>query len=147
MHVSEAPDPEDDAAPAHHADGPGAGPGWVEQRGPMPPRPVRQAPRHACTTILDAVAAGRLPVEQALRSLSLMQVAQLGEFARLDLGRHARKGVPEVVYAPRKTDAALVAIMRHFVEAGGLGLASRVSAAQAELVRASFASPDACRRG
>ena len=93
-------------------------------------------------TILDAVAAGRLPVEQALRSLSLLQVAQLGEFARLDLGRHARKGVPEVVYAPRKSDAALVAIMRHFVDAGGVALASRVSTAQAELVRASFA-PDA----
>jgi NCAIR mutase (PurE)-related protein len=89
-------------------------------------------------SILKAVAAGRLPVEQALRSLSLLQVAQLGEFARLDLGRHARKGVPEVVYAPRKTDAALVAIMRHFVDVGGLGLASRVSAEQADLVRAAF---------
>ncbi len=102
-------------------------------------------PRTDLEAILQAVAAGRLPVEQALRSLSLLQVAQLGEFARLDLGRHKRKGVPEVVYAPRKTDAAFVGIIGHFVAARGVALASRVSATQAELVRASFerGDPDA----
>jgi NCAIR mutase (PurE)-related protein len=98
-------------------------------------------------SMLHAVAAGRLPVEHALRSLSLLQVAQLGEFARLDMGRHARKGVPEVVYAPRKTDAALVAIMGHFVAASGLALASRVSVAQAGLVRASLAAGPASGTG
>ena len=77
--------------------------------------------------ILEAVAGGRLTVEEGLRLLPLLQVGVLGEFARLDLGRHLRKGVPEVVYAPRKTDAALVAIVSCFLADRGLALVSRLA--------------------
>ncbi|MBU2603236.1 MAG: nickel pincer cofactor biosynthesis protein LarB [Actinobacteria bacterium] len=78
-------------------------------------------------TILEGVASGALGVEDALAKLPLLQVNQLGEFARLDFGRAARKGVPEVVYAPGKTDEALLDIVRSFLTVIGLALVSRLT--------------------
>ena len=90
--------------------------------------------------LLGALAAGDLDVEGALQRLRLFQVSQLGDFARLDSGRILRKGVPEVVYAPRKTDNQLEAIVRHFVEARGLALVSRLEAARADVLRSKLES-------
>lgn len=86
--------------------------------------------------ILERVAAGDLPVAEALRLLPLLQVSQLEEFARLDLGRHSRKGVPEVVYAPGKTDVALRAIVVRFLTHHGLALVSRLTAERAQMLAA-----------
>lgn len=89
--------------------------------------------------ILARVAAGELAVDDALDLLPLLQVAQLEDFARLDVGRAARKGVPEVIYSPGKSDAALAAIVRSFLAEGGLALASRLAPARAETLRAALA--------
>src|ERR687893_1478756 len=53
--------------------------------------------------ILEAVASGALSPSAAAGRLRSGEVRYLDEFAVLDLGRPARKGVPEVVYAPGKT--------------------------------------------
>ena len=53
--------------------------------------------------ILAAVAGGVLSPSAAAGRLRSGEVRYLDEFAVLDLGRQARKGVPEVVYAPGKT--------------------------------------------
>ena len=53
--------------------------------------------------ILEKLAAGELSVEEAQSRLSLAGISAIDGFARLDTDRHARKGVPEVVYAPGKT--------------------------------------------
>jgi pyridinium-3,5-biscarboxylic acid mononucleotide synthase len=92
--------------------------------------------------VLEEVAAGRLPVDEALARLPLLQVAQLAEFARLDLGRRERKGVPEVVYAPRKTDSALAEIMACFLRERGFALASRVAAERGDVLRGALAGMD-----
>jgi pyridinium-3,5-biscarboxylic acid mononucleotide synthase len=91
--------------------------------------------------ILEAVAGGRLSVEEGLRLLPLLQVGVLGEFARLDLGRHLRKGVPEVVYAPRKTDAALAAIVNCFLADRGLALVSRLAPERCAALEAALEGP------
>ena len=53
--------------------------------------------------ILAAVASGALSTSAAAGRLRSGEVRYLDEFAVLDLGRRARKGVPEVVYAKGKT--------------------------------------------
>ena len=53
--------------------------------------------------ILAAVARGALSPSAAAGRLRSGEVRYLDEFAVLDLGRPARKGVPEVVFAPGKT--------------------------------------------
>jgi NCAIR mutase (PurE)-related protein len=91
--------------------------------------------------ILEAIAAGSLSVEEGLRSLPLLQVTALGDFARLDMGRHLRKGVPEVVYAASKTDEALVAIVTRFLADRGLALVSRLTPERARTLEAALAAP------
>jgi NCAIR mutase (PurE)-related protein len=92
--------------------------------------------------VLEGVASGALAVDEAIRLLPLLQIAELGEFARLDLGRRLRKGVPEVIYAPRKTKAALIAIVRRFLTETGLALATRVPPSWAATLESSLADLD-----
>lgn len=60
-------------------------------------------------------------------------IADLG-FAKLDLGRAARTGFPEVVFCQGKPDEALVDIYRKLAEANGAVFGTRADARQAALV-------------
>src|SRR5918998_1648492 len=66
--------------------------------------------------ILTAVAGGNLSPAEAAGRLREGEVRYLDEFAVLDLGRAARKGVPEIVYAPGKTPAQLAKICASTLE-------------------------------
>ena len=94
--------------------------------------------RHGLRRLLEELLAGDLGLEDALQKLRLLQVTQLGEFARLDVNRDLRKGVPEVIYAPRKRDADLEAIVRHFLADKGLALVSRLEPERAERLKESL---------
>ena len=59
---------------------------------------------------LAAVASGDLSPASAARRLKAGEVRYLDEFAALDLGRAARKGVPEVVYARGKSPGQVAEI-------------------------------------
>jgi len=90
--------------------------------------------------LLEAVASGAIPVEKALRELSIMEVAKVQDYARLDLDRVRRKGIPEVVYAPPKTTSAFAEIVAAFVRERGVALASRVDAEKEEAARQAVGS-------
>jgi NCAIR mutase (PurE)-related protein len=57
---------------------------------------------------------------------------------RPDLGREARKGVPEVILAETKADADLVTLVRAFLERRGRAIVSRLTPAQNALLKATF---------
>jgi pyridinium-3,5-biscarboxylic acid mononucleotide synthase len=90
---------------------------------------------HDLRRLLEGLLSGDLGLEDALQKLRLLQVTQLGEFARLDVNRDLRKGVPEVIYAPRKRDADLEAIVRRFLADRGVALVSRLEPERAERLR------------
>jgi NCAIR mutase (PurE)-related protein len=90
---------------------------------------------HDLRRLLEALVSGDLGLDDALQKLRLLQVTQLGEFARLDVNRDLRKGVPEVVYAPRKRDSELEMIVRRFLTDRGLALVSRLTPERAERLR------------
>jgi pyridinium-3,5-biscarboxylic acid mononucleotide synthase len=90
---------------------------------------------HELRRLLEALMSGDLGLEDALQRLRLLQVTQLGEFARLDVNRDLRKGVPEVIYAPRKREAELEMIVRRFLEERGVALVSRLEPERAERLR------------
>jgi len=74
----------------------------------------------------------------------LLQVAQLGEFARLDTHRDLRKGVPEVIYAAHKGDDDLEAIVGSYLDERGYALVTRLDSDRAErLQRALSEGPGA----
>jgi len=63
------------------------------------------------------------------------------DFAQLDLGRQARKGVPEVVLADRKTPEQNVAIAGRYLEAEGRAIFSRVGPDSEVALRRAFPLP------
>jgi pyridinium-3,5-biscarboxylic acid mononucleotide synthase len=84
----------------------------------MNPRQLRE--------LLDAVAAGALSPEQALADLAELPYADLG-FAKLDLHRELRNGLPETVYAEGKRSADLAEITGRLLAAHGRALVTRLA--------------------
>jgi NCAIR mutase (PurE)-related protein len=89
--------------------------------------------------LLEKLVSGEASVEETLQSLRLLQIDSLDDFARLDVNRDRRKGVPEVIYASGKTDQALEAIVRRLLDSRGLALASRLDDIRAKNLRLALA--------
>jgi NCAIR mutase (PurE)-related protein len=75
--------------------------------------------------LLAAVAEGRVTPQEALASLADFPIADLG-FARLDVHRALRSGLPESVYGAGKTPAELAAIARKLLAVHGRLLVTRL---------------------
>lgn len=88
--------------------------------------------------ILAQLAGGELSVAEAESRLSLAGIAAIGDFARLDTGRHARKGVPEVVFAPGKTPEQLLGICRKMVDHSGSSIISGLDDSHWAVLEAEF---------
>jgi len=87
--------------------------------------------------LLEAVAAGRRTIDQAMADLRAMPFEQL-PFATIDHHRALRCGHPEVIFCPGKTVEHVVEIARRLSAGGGRVLATRASAAQVAGLRAAF---------
>ena len=85
--------------------------------------------------VLRRLTAGELTEDEALHELRSIQLEDLAGKARLDLGRHLRRGIPEVVLAPGKspTEAARLAVA--MAARQGQGLVSRMSRAHLAAVK------------
>ena len=81
--------------------------------------------------LLADVAAGRVAAFDAADRLRHFGYSAVGDYARLDVSRAARKGVPEVVFAEGKSAEQLISIVARFLDHSPVVLCSRVSAEQA----------------
>jgi NCAIR mutase (PurE)-related protein len=90
--------------------------------------------------LLDAVAAGEVSPDQALEDLAELPYADLG-FAKLDLHRELRNGLPEAVYAEGKRTDDLRAIVDRMMSGHGRVLVTRLGPDAAEAILADH--PDA----
>jgi NCAIR mutase (PurE)-related protein len=97
--------------------------------------------REKVRALLHAVAGGTVTPEEALARLRALPVDDL-RFARVDLHRSLRHGVPEAVFCERKTPAQVVAIVSRLAESHDNVLATR---AAPEVVAALLASGLPCR--
>jgi len=86
--------------------------------------------------VLHDVAAGTMSPDSARERLARYGIACVGDYARLDLGRNVRTGVPEVVYAGAKSAGELVAIVEVFVARTGAAFCSAATPEQAGMVKA-----------
>jgi NCAIR mutase (PurE)-related protein len=86
--------------------------------------------------ILERLLAGEFTVAEALRALEAERVEQVGDLARLDPDRMARKGVPEVILASGKTPELCAQLALRLVESSGVALVSRVSESHDTALRA-----------
>jgi len=88
-------------------------------------------------SILRRLLAGELNEEEAEQGLRRQQLEELGGRARLDLGRTARRGLPEIVLATGKAPAEAAGLVVALAREQGQGLASRLTEAHwAALVEA-----------
>jgi NCAIR mutase (PurE)-related protein len=87
--------------------------------------------------ILEAVAAGRLGVDDAVERLRTQGVADLG-FARLDTDRERRTGMAEAIFAPGKTDEQLAIIVERCLDAHGKVLVTRLEEERAKSLLGRF---------
>jgi hypothetical protein len=84
--------------------------------------------------MLEAVASGRMPADEAVRELKFLPYADLG-FARVDHHREMRTGVAEAVYGPGKTPEQVAAITRELTgRTTGAVLVTRATPEQFEAV-------------
>ncbi len=84
--------------------------------------------------VVDDLAAGRLGADDAFARLRSLSTEDLG-FARVDHGRTARNGFPEVVFAEGKKPAHISAIADSLLSRGSNLIATRADAAAFEAVR------------
>src|SRR5438270_14019923 len=90
--------------------------------------------------MLARLAAGELTIDEALREIQRTQLLELGGQARIDLGRVARRGIPEVVLAAGKPPETAARLMVALARAQGPGLGSRLGPGQCPaLAAAAFA--------
>ena len=85
--------------------------------------------------LLEAFRRGDLTREEAATRIEGLRIEQLEEFARLDLGRAARCGVPEVILAEGKSPGHLAEIVGRTVAAQGRCVVTRVSPDQVGEIR------------
>ncbi len=84
---------------------------------------------------LAAVAGGALSPADAAEHLRQGEVRYLDEFAVLDSGRAARKGVPEIVYAPGKTPTQVAKICASILKGSERVVVSAPTPEQERLLR------------
>jgi NCAIR mutase (PurE)-related protein len=90
--------------------------------------------------LLDEVQAGRTSVDQALARLRSLPYEDIG-YARLDVHRPLRQGLPEVVFCQNKTAEQAIAILEHLWRHHERVLATRVSPEMAVAIQSHL--PDA----
>jgi NCAIR mutase (PurE)-related protein len=77
--------------------------------------------------VLARLQAGELSVDEALAELRRTQLMELAGRARLDLGRPARRGIPEVILAAGKSPPEAAQLVVRLALEQGQGLISRVA--------------------
>ena len=70
------------------------------------------------TALLEQVAAGKTSVEDAVLQLKMQPIQEIGDYAKVDMHRGLRQGVPEVIYGAGKTKEHILGIARTMLANG-----------------------------
>lgn len=76
--------------------------------------------------ILESLKAGDISVDEAGRMISLHSVEEIEEFAKIDISRRARRGIPEVIFAETKELIHTEEIIKRTLEKADYVLVSRI---------------------
>lgn len=88
-------------------------------------------PNKSLKDILEAFRSGRITSEEAEMEISGLRIENIGDFARIDMGRNIRCAMPEFVLAEGKETEHLVRILTDIANSGRRCTATRVSDEQA----------------
>ena len=85
--------------------------------------------------ILKKVAKGEISVEEAERLLRILAIEEVGNMAKIDIGREHRRGIPEVILAEGKTPEDLAEITVKMLKKSGRAIISRVTKEQIHTIK------------
>ena len=74
--------------------------------------------KHELTKLLNSVADGSLPPEEAALKLKMEPFHEVGDYAKVDLHRGIRQGVPEIIYGAGKTKEQILGIANTMLGSG-----------------------------
>ena len=74
--------------------------------------------KHELTELLCRVADGSVSPDEAALKLKMQPFEEIGEYAKVDMHRGIRQGVPEVIYGAGKTKEHILGIARTMLESG-----------------------------
>lgn len=89
--------------------------------------------------LLERLRRGEIGAQEVAESLTQADDGRVGDVARLDHGREARVGAPEIIYGQSKTAEQIAALMQALAERGLGALATRVDPDKAQAVMAILA--------
>ncbi len=89
-------------------------------------------------TILTQLKEGKIDLEEAKAALSLFSLEFIEDYVKLDLGRYSRRGIPEVIYAEKKSPEVLIRIITRYMVNNSAILLSRVPKKHLDLIRTKF---------
>jgi NCAIR mutase (PurE)-related protein len=78
------------------------------------------------TDVLESLKIGKISISDANKLLSLYSIEKIENFAQIDMGRKYRKGIPEVIFAERKTTDEIKKIIVKVMEKSDCILISRI---------------------
>ncbi len=84
--------------------------------------------------ILQKLTEGKISIGEAEKQLKIMQIQEINDFAKLDIGREARTGVPEAIFAESKEDEDLIKIILNGAKKGRL-MVTRLEKDRYDLIR------------
>lgn len=68
--------------------------------------------------VLEKLKDGKISLEEAEKTIKTMQIREVEDFAKLDMHRDVRTGIPEVIFAESKENGDLVKIIAAAMEQG-----------------------------
>ena len=74
--------------------------------------------KHELTDLLESVADGSVSPDEAALKLKMRPFEEIGEYAKVDMHRGIRQGVPEVIYGAGKTKEQILGIARTMLQNG-----------------------------
>ena len=83
--------------------------------------------KHELTELLCRVADGSVSPDEAALKLKMQPFEEIGEYAKVDIHRGIRQGVPEVIYGAGKTKEHILGIARAMLQNGGCAGRRRIS--------------------
>jgi NCAIR mutase (PurE)-related protein len=90
--------------------------------------------------ILKELKEGKISIEEAKRAINLFGLDFITKEVRMDLGRLARKGIPEIIFAEKKSPEMVLKIVISMMESHQAILLSRVLDKHLSLLRSSLES-------
>ncbi|WP_457557877.1 nickel pincer cofactor biosynthesis protein LarB [Candidatus Harpocratesius sp.] len=92
--------------------------------------------------ILKQVKNGNIKIIDAEKTIKLDYIENLDNYAQLDLQRHHRTGVPEVIFSETKDNQTLIKITKRILEKNHFALLSRVTSSQFKILESNFSDRD-----